>query len=143
MKLALAMVAVCDDLRQEVGNKLTLVGLYGSRIVFPPGHGPFGLAKLAALVRVTGLAGVREVQAQTFYRVGDDPEKVSAVIATTRTEPEVDEHSFGLHMSPIVFQRSCVLAVGVRIRDGNEFVTLGSSIDVLRYGEPLVPARSI
>src|SRR6266851_8865116 len=61
MPLSSRVAAVCDDVRQELGNKLTLVGLYNDIMTFGPGAGPFGLAKLASVFVVAGLRGIRRL----------------------------------------------------------------------------------
>lgn len=42
---------VCDDIRQEVGNKVSYVGVYAGELIVPTF--PFTLPKLCALVNVT------------------------------------------------------------------------------------------
>jgi hypothetical protein len=45
---------ICDDIREEVGNKLTLVGLYQDNIFVP--KLPFVFPKLCVLAQVTGIS---------------------------------------------------------------------------------------
>lgn len=44
-------VVYCDDVRQEVGNKFSIMGVYGSDLLLP--SFPAQLAKLATIITVT------------------------------------------------------------------------------------------
>lgn len=63
----------CDDIRQEVGNKLTLVGIYAGLMAFDTDF-PVTIAKLCIVVN--WVQGVDDEQhpviVKVFHRIGDD-----------------------------------------------------------------------
>src|SRR5262245_52030376 len=48
---------LCDDVRFEVGGTMTLVGVFGDRIVVPPGEGELVVPRLSIYSVVAGLTG--------------------------------------------------------------------------------------
>jgi hypothetical protein len=58
MALALDCFIFCDDIREEKGNKMTLVGLYGTDLLLPPGTKfPTAVRQLCIFVRFRGTWG--------------------------------------------------------------------------------------
>lgn len=53
MKPKLNYLILCDDIRQEVGNKVTLVGIYGNQIYVP--KFPFTFPKLCMQISLGGV----------------------------------------------------------------------------------------
>jgi hypothetical protein len=48
-----AICLFCDDIRQELGNKFSLMGVYGSDLIFPVEPQNFLLPKFAAFVTIS------------------------------------------------------------------------------------------
>ena len=95
-------VLVCDDVRQEVGNKFSAIGMYNDIIGFPAGQGPMGLPKLAFLFVLTGLAGVEEFRFR--YSVSFNPSPTTPPVVPLqvmrRPQPELSEHTFMFQDDP-------------------------------------------
>jgi hypothetical protein len=114
MALSISVAVVCDDVREEVGNKLTLVGLYNDAITFQPGQGPFGLPKLASVFVLRGLRGVAQLQVRhtmTVAPAGADTSRLAQNEPTLIVErpPEaraLDEQSLIRFAMPLVFPSS-------------------------------------
>jgi len=99
--MRLKSIVVCDDVRQEIGNKLTLVGAYNEAIVFPAGEGGLGLPKLAVVFVVSGLRGVAQIDYRHFLHFGDGP-LLEPTMTPIQRPPAQDEQNFVLLESPLV-----------------------------------------
>ena len=112
MPPTLKAALICDDLRQELGNKVSTMGIYSGLIAFPQGDGAFGVPKLAAVFIIAGLAQVDELRFRQLTSV-DPPVQVGGFVqppvlpplqVIRRPDPNLDEHLFALFISPAVFQ---------------------------------------
>jgi hypothetical protein len=64
---------ICDDVREEMGNKATLVGIYGKHLFFPKNAKfPAGMRQLCLFLRCTGAKGGETVR----LRVSRDAQTV-------------------------------------------------------------------
>jgi hypothetical protein len=112
-------ILVCDDLRQEVGNKWSAVGMYNDMIGFPAGQGPVGLPKLAVMFVVAGLAGTDELRFR--YTMSFTPSAAPMMPAipplqvVRRPQPEIDEHNFMFQMMPAVFPGAGTLQIALEL----------------------------
>ena len=62
-------VLICDDIRQEVGNKLSLIGLYGSGLYLDPETKfPGVMDRLSILMRWKGIQGGEKVYIGLKYK---------------------------------------------------------------------------
>lgn len=122
MSVHLKAVIVCDDLRQEVGNKFTACGMYNERISFPPPSAPnamIGLPKLAILFVVAGMTGVASYSYRHFLHYGD--ENVPDVpMQQGQRAPAADEHNFVFQVAPFVVPGPGRLRAILDLRVGNQ-----------------------
>ena len=120
----LRALLLCDDVRVEVDNTLTLIGVRNDRLlVRAPPSGPIVLEHLAFLVVVSGLTG--------YDRVGFRAE-VRDVASTSPTEPPMsyeshhpgaDEHNFIFSYQPMVFAGIGIYEIVVDLKLGMQTVT--------------------
>lgn len=103
----------CDDIRHEVGNKISAVGIYNDAIVFPPGTGAFGLPKLAAVFIVAGLAGVSDLRLKQALIFNGKANALPEVVA--HRDPTADEQNFVFQQMPAVFPADGVLTARVEL----------------------------
>ena len=68
----------CDDIRQEVGNKLSLMGIYNGSMVVP--SFPYELPRLFVCMRATASAG-EEFKSLTFVVMVNDESIVEISIS--------------------------------------------------------------
>lgn len=118
-------VQFCDDIRQEVGNKYSLVGCYGPSMLLSAM--PVVLSKLCAFVRI--YTPVNRPFAKLSIRVlrGDQPltemEIPQEVLASTRAaEHLAGEDAIivgsGLAISPLAIEEPCALRIEVDTDEG-------------------------
>jgi hypothetical protein len=108
----LKAVIICDDIREEVGGKLTLVGLYaGSMLIDKSATFPAVLRDLAILLRVvaeTGDIPPDTFRIQQFYRDEKIFEFTGKLKAANPVDPITVRISLGpfgiLGFGEIVFQ---------------------------------------
>lgn len=151
MPLSVRVSVICDDVRQEMGNKLTLVGLYNDRITFPAGSAPhFGVPKLMSVFIVTGFRGVRRLAYRhTVTVVGAlgqrSPAEDQPLVTITRLEEAVplDEHNFITMVVPAVFASSpSYLRATLRVElESGESLDTSRDVEVIRLppGNPVPP----
>lgn len=126
---------VCDDVRQEVGNKVSCMGIYGTEIMVP--MIPIALPKLCAVLHV------RTLTSDPFERLvlrilKDDADLASIEIPNEQlTAMKAHAHSLTeegyLHLasiyqfSPFVIEQACTL----RFRADTERETIkGGSLEI-------------
>ncbi len=107
----------CDDVRSEVGNKLSLMGVYGQDLLLQ--EFPATLPKLCAVMLLDVPAGTEAREAVFVLKRGDEivGRAVASVDEARRTrgaEPAVDPGArlsirFIAQMSPLVFDAPCEL----------------------------------
>jgi hypothetical protein len=100
--MKLKSVIVADDLRHEVGNKYTVVGMYFDSIIFPAGTGPVGLPKLCVLFIIQGLRGREALRYRMWLDDGEEPSQAPELKVEAH-KPETDEHLFSLQLAPAIF----------------------------------------
>lgn len=120
----------CDDIRHEVGGKLSFIGVYSGGLLVPAF--PITLAKLCLSVkivtpaddplRVLNLRVLRDEE--TLQEIALDEEQLAAASdsAEEMTEEQRNERvqiaQFMLIFSPIQFDGPCTLRVRVQTEDG-------------------------
>lgn len=100
--MRLKAVFVCDDVRQELGNKLTIVGMYNDVIMVGGGEGGIGLPKLAAVFVLGGLRGVSELAYRSYFVLEGAPVP-DPPLQTIQRNADTDEHNFLFAMIPAIF----------------------------------------
>jgi len=120
----------CDDIRHEVGGKLSFIGVYSGGLFVP--EFPVTLSKLCLSVKVVTPVGdplrvlnLRVLKdEETLQEVILDEEQLTAAsnLAEEMTEEQRKERvqmtQFMLVFSPIQFDESCTLRVRVQTEDG-------------------------
>ena len=109
----------CDDIRHEVGGKLTFIGVY-SGVLFVPAF-PLTLSKLCLSVRIVlpadtsfrvlRLSVIRDDEVLQEIALDEEPSEAQ------RKEP-IQVTQFMLVFSPIRFDHPCTLRVRVQTEDG-------------------------
>lgn len=118
-------VQFCDDIRQEVGNKYSLLGCYGPSMLLSAM--PVVLPKLCAFVRI--YTPVDRPFAKLSIRVlrGDqvltEMEIPQEALASIRTIEHPAGETFvivgsGLAMSPVAIEEPCMLRIDVETDEG-------------------------
>lgn len=115
----------CDDVRNEIGNKFTLVGCYGDDLLFPTF--PAALSKLCVVVRcVTPLENpfrsisiTAQAGDKTLAQLTVPPEVVSAT-ASRRQGSRFQVINAVLVMTPFTCDDECDVAIIATI-DGVEY----------------------
>lgn len=97
-------VIFCDDIREETGNKVTLVGIYGKRLFLPKdAKFPAGIRQLCVYIRLTGVRGgetLRVTVSRDSRTVFELPES-----APIKTPNYPDEYSsVSLYLVPFAFE---------------------------------------
>ncbi len=118
---------VCEDVRFEVGGKLTAVGI-GARIEAEPGDGPLIVPRLAFLAVVGDLRGQGEVAYRHYVVPAGAHDHEPPPLSREAHDPAQDEHTFVLALAPLVLDDGgwyeCVLEVEsevARLRDQRRF----------------------
>jgi len=143
----------CDDIRHELGGKLSFIGVYSSKLFVPAF--PATLPKLCLLVkivtsaekplRVLNLRVLRDEE--TLQEIALDEEQLAAALdsADEMTEEQRKTQAqmarFMLVFSPIQFHGPCTLGVRVQTEDG---VLPGMALEVDQAPPPAdaVPDQS-
>ena len=119
--MELKAVLVCDDLRREVGNKLSAIGLYNESIVFPPG-GPSALAlpRLAVLFVVRGMLGVASYRYRHFLHYEPAGPLPDPPMQDGQRGPDNDEHNFVLQITPFIVPGPGRVRAVLEVDPGND-----------------------
>ena len=144
----------CDDLRQEVGGKKTLVGMYNA-VMFVTDNFPVTIPKLVVLATYSEPAEKRANHVElNVYLPGESEEKPASLRATISFEEAeraglVGKLTFGdeprfvsvqsvIVLSPLVLQSEG--SIKVRVRRGDEIIKLGQLL--IRYASPEVVSQT-
>lgn len=120
----------CDDVRREIGNKLTVVGVYNDAIVFPGGTGKkVALPKLAAVFIITGLEGLSDFEYRHWFKFGDVPDP-EVPWARENHNPQTSDHNFINQISPAVFPGNGTFSSSLSVRQDERVYTFDVSIDI-------------
>lgn len=99
----LRALILCDDVRFEIGGAVTLVGVYGERLLVSPGTGPILLARLAFYTCVAGLKDIPELSwRQTLVAEDSDPGTPTSH-GRELHDVSSDEHRLISVLSPVEF----------------------------------------
>jgi hypothetical protein len=110
-----AFTILCDDIRTEVGNKISLMGVYGKEVIVP--EIPYVFTKICLLVMVKHLINELPVLEVHISRK-DDP----VVIMTLPPPPNQHKESdmqFGLTLSQFKISREGRVKIEI-FRQGEE-----------------------
>ena len=136
----------CDDVRHELGNKITAIGLYGEFIGFPPGNGNVVLPKLAAVFILKGLRNVRQISIRQAISIAPAtaavPNLTGPAQEMQRDLPALDEHNIILQAIPIVFPGECTVVAKLEITADGETTQFENSIRVTRNATVPTPTSS-
>lgn len=125
----------CDDIRQEVGGKITIIGVY-SGVMFVLGEAPYHLPKFCFLVEYAeGKNANSPPIALQIFLPGDDEEQPSFSFDLPtppneiENDPFVEEPSYIGMRIPVVLSPFEVPSEGVikvRMKRGDDYISLGS-----------------
>lgn len=144
-------VIFCDDIREEIGGKLTYVGVYGSSMVISA-VAPVVLPQLCAAVSLRIAppvepfsVAVRIFGSERNEVLSEAKAEVGALTIPFEPSPFADEHSvpffemfFPLRMQNIVFSQDC--AIKVRAFMGDDEIRLGAIL--ASFAKPSVDGAS-
>ncbi len=107
---------VCDDVRSEVGNKHSYIGVFSGDIIVP--SFPTTLSKLCAIMNVRTVTDdpltkliFRILQDEAeLVRVEIPPEQLDVVMKQKSDEPQYATVSAVCQFSPLTFSNPCKLA---------------------------------
>lgn len=141
-------VIFCDDIRQEVGNKSSLIGVYMSDMVLNHPTLPIALAKLGILIQyMQPIDDVKDYRIE-IHLPGGDPEKpiAHADVAASEVKPtgktalgsDATKIAARMHlvMAPVEIKEAGTLKVMIT-RAGEKAIELGK-LEILH--SPPVPA---
>ena len=99
----LKAMLIADDVRFEVGGTMTVIGVYGERLVVPAGA-PLDFARLAFITIVGGLRGVERLSYRHLLRSVDARGKTrEQPLRQEAHDPTSDEHTFIFGEAPLAF----------------------------------------
>ncbi len=101
----LKALLLCEDVRVEVGGTLTLVGVFGERLVVAdrrPGADGVEVPRLAVVAIASGLRGLERVAFRIRMRRLEEVEPEPPVLAFEAHDPAMDEHTFVVIHAPVV-----------------------------------------
>lgn len=133
-------VQFCDDIRQEVGNKYSLVGCYGPSMLLSAM--PVVLPKLCAFVRIYtpvnrpfAKLSIRVLRGDQLLTEMDIPQEVLASIRAVEHLPGEDAIivGSGLAISPLAIEEPCMLRIEV---DTDEGPLKGDTLRIERASTP-------
>ena len=105
-------VNYCDDIRSEVGNKTSLIGIYGSDLVVP--EVPTVLPKLCIFAQIYG-EPEKQFDDDIELRVTFDDQLISSNKASPRSAPikpkQFASLKFTFIMSPFLIEKEGILRV--------------------------------
>jgi hypothetical protein len=143
----------CDDIRQEVGGKLSLIGVYSGGLLVSAF--PVTLPKLCLFVRVVtpGEEPLRSLKLRVMkdddvlQEIVMDEEQLAA--ASDSTEDTTEEQSKGrvrlahflLVFSPIQFVEPCSLRVRIQTEHG-ELAGVGLKVEQMQAPAMLTPDQA-
>jgi hypothetical protein len=93
---------LCEDVRFELGDTMTLVGVFADRIVVEPGAGELVLPRFAIYGVVAGLTGVTELSWRQTLTLDGEPSGSPLGQGRERHDAACDEHRIVNLVSPLV-----------------------------------------
>jgi len=143
----------CDDIRHEVGGKLSFIGVYSSKLFVP--SFPVTLPKLCLSVKVVtpadeplrslNLRVLKDEETLQEIRLDEEQLADASDSAEDMTEEQRKERvqmaQFLLVFSPIQFDGPCILRVRVQTEDG-ELRGMALRVDQAPPTPDLVPDKS-
>jgi hypothetical protein len=99
----LKAVLVAEDVRFEIGGTMTIVGVFGERLLVPAGA-PLDFARVVFVTIVGGLTGVQRLGYRHTLRAIDGPAQTRETpLRHEPHDPTTDEHTFLFGESPLAF----------------------------------------
>ncbi len=139
----------CDDIRHEMGGKLSFIGVYSGSLYVPAF--PVTLPKLCLSVKIITPADepLRTVtlsvlkDEDTLQEIAVDEEQLMAASDSADEQPQerVQVMQFALVFSPIQFDGPCILRVRAQTEDG-ELRGLALRVDQAPPTTDLTPNKS-
>lgn len=140
----------CDDVRHEVGNKISIIGVYSGGLFVP--SFPVTLPKLCLVVKIVTPAEETLKSAvirvlkddETLHEVMVDEEQLASTPIPAELSPNIkvpnraQSVQYILVFSPIHFERPCALRVRVQTESG-ELKGMGLLIDQ----SPIPPSADV
>jgi len=100
---------ICDDVREERGNKLSLMGLYDEAILFP--KLPARLPKLCLFQRWAEAHDARTVKIGIDGTALDKPHRVEARVDYAPGESRKEKLQIAIALSPLAFAQEGTLVI--------------------------------
>jgi hypothetical protein len=143
----------CDDIRHEVGGKLSFIGVYSGGLFVPAF--PVTLSKLCLSVKIVTPAGeplrvlnlrvMRDEEILQEIALNEEQLAAASDAAEEMTEEQRKERlqmaQFMLVFSPIQFEDACTLRVRVQTEDG-ELRGMALKVDQAPPPADMVPDKS-
>jgi hypothetical protein len=115
----LKALLLADDIRFEVGGTMTLVGIYGERVLVPP-DAPLDFTRLVFVTVVGGLSGVERLGYRHTLRAVDAPgQPKQTPLRQEAHDPAVDEHTFVFGEAPLSFPGEGAYEITTEIEAGS------------------------
>lgn len=140
MPLRLHAVAFCDDVRRELGNKLSLIGLYNEAIVVSAGPGPILLPKLALVWIVAGLKGAASLRLRNQMSFGTPIGDLAGEFVEEARHPANDQQNVVTQLVPALFPTTGRLYAALEVQASGQSGRFEHSIEV-RRSDPGAPAN--
>lgn len=111
----------CDDIRHELGNKISLIGCYGAELIVP--NLPAVLPKLCAQVKV--FVPADQPLGPMTVRLRRDEEILGELLAIPPTSPQAETDDARWHLvtalitlAPFSIEGPCALRAEAALEDG-------------------------
>ncbi|MBI2897892.1 MAG: hypothetical protein HYY06_30315 [Deltaproteobacteria bacterium] len=126
-------IVVCDDVRYEVGNKLSLIGCYNDGIAFVSANGPLVMPKLVIVYCISGLRGISELRIRHAIQAGEDAPRLESIPAEVGSrDPTYDEQNLVFQLSPAVFPTEGIVSCALEIEGGEQRLAVEHRFSVRR-----------
>lgn len=129
--MLLKALFLCDDVRVELGDTISAVGILAERVVVGPG--PIVLAKLSCVGVIRGLRGVDELRYR--LRLGPATETSAAAAPAMGVEshaPDRDEHTFYFVRSPVTFDHPGTYRLVLEVEAAGERAQFECPLELVR-----------
>jgi hypothetical protein len=108
---------ICDDIRQEIGNKLTFVGVYQDQIIVP--SFPFTFAKLCFFIQYTDIEGGDQFSLELHDPLDRIIDKPTDVVVPARQKTG-KMRIFGIY-SPIRIEKEGLYHLRISINENEKW----------------------
>lgn len=114
---------LCEDVRKEVGNKQSLIGVIGGDVLVDDFPATLQLAIYAEYVADPGESGELSIK----FKLWQDNEEIAAGVISSVVKPD-QSVSLILPCAMITFEKAATFRMTASIRDGAEFILIQKRI---------------